>query len=258
MQEVPAAAKKPRKKVLATSGGGKKAAARPKAQQSAGAPQAGSDLGGSGAPSAPAARGARTALLKVFAAAQAASAPAEYARKLRQLFAKSLKTLADERAFAADFALCLDYIIASRAGIEKLTHERLFRCLERFWAVSQKEDERAAGGAREDESSPTDRLLLELIRHLLKGVEAKEKQVRERVMRTLQGCVNSLAYIDDDALYRDIKLRLFGRILDKEPVVRALAIAALANFQDGDDDDDDDSPDVVSCFNDLLKTDSNP
>ncbi|EGW31462.1 chromosome condensation complex Condensin, subunit G [Spathaspora passalidarum NRRL Y-27907] len=82
----------------------------------------------------------------------------------------------------------------------------------------------------EENESPTTMLITYLIHHLLRGIEAKDKTVRYRVVQLLAYLVRYIGEIDNntfEALYSSLNKRLN----DKEPIVRLQAIVAISHFQ---------------------------
>ncbi|CCF58090.1 hypothetical protein KAFR_0D04420 [Kazachstania africana CBS 2517] len=69
------------------------------------------------------------------------------------------------------------------------------------------------------------------IRHILRGVESKDKNVRYRVLQLLVIIMDNLGEIDED-LYNLLMWSLSRRIFDKEASVRIQAVFCLTKFQD--------------------------
>ncbi|KAJ1653164.1 chromosome condensation complex Condensin, subunit G [Dispira simplex] len=87
----------------------------------------------------------------------------------------------------------------------------------------------------DEEDTLTSRFIEFLMHHLLKGFNAKDKAVRQRVCQLVALCVNSLGEIDEE-LYQELKVRLFERIHDKEPAIRVQAVVALCRLQNGEEE----------------------
>ncbi|CAK7901158.1 condensin complex subunit 3 [[Candida] anglica] len=82
----------------------------------------------------------------------------------------------------------------------------------------------------EEEDSPTGRFVDYLLRHLLRGIQAKDKQVRYRVVQLLAYLVNNIGEIDEE-LFTALQWSLNRRLYDKEANVRLQAIVAISRFQ---------------------------
>ncbi|SCU98543.1 LAFA_0G18646g1_1 [Lachancea sp. 'fantastica'] len=77
------------------------------------------------------------------------------------------------------------------------------------------------------------RFVDQFIRHILRGVESREKNVRYRVAQLLAVIMDNIGEIDED-LYKLIMWSFEKRLFDKEPPVRIQAIFCLTKFQDED------------------------
>lgn len=76
-----------------------------------------------------------------------------------------------------------------------------------------------------------------LIKHILRGLESKEKIVRFRVVQLLAIIVNNLTEMDN-SLYETIMWAMEKRLYDREPSVRVQAIFCLTRFQDDEEESD--------------------
>ena len=97
-----------------------------------------------------------------------------------------------------------------------------------------------------EESLAAGRFVEMVLRHLLKGIDAKEKFVRLRVCQLIALAMNSMGEIEyaltlgflvngSDDLFDDLRDRLGKRTRDRESSVRVQAVIALARFQSSDD-----------------------
>jgi condensin complex subunit 3 len=100
-----------------------------------------------------------------------------------------------------------------------------------------------------EESLAAGRFVEMFLRHLLKGIDAKEKFVRLRVCQLIALAMNSMGEIEyvppsrlgflvngSDDLFDDLRDRLGKRTRDRESSVRVQAVIALARFQSSDDE----------------------
>lgn len=74
-----------------------------------------------------------------------------------------------------------------------------------------------------------------LIRHFLRGIELRYKEVRYRVVQLLAYLVNYITEIDEQ-LFKALRFLLNRRLHDREPVVRIQAVVAISRFQYFHDD----------------------
>lgn len=85
-----------------------------------------------------------------------------------------------------------------------------------------------------DEGEPLESVSSEfvdnLIRHLLRGIESKFKDVRYRVVQLLAYLVNYITEIDE-LLFKALRYSLHRRLHDREPIVRIQAVVAISRFQ---------------------------
>ncbi|KAK9241367.1 nuclear condensing complex subunit [Lipomyces kononenkoae] len=93
----------------------------------------------------------------------------------------------------------------------------------------------------DDEVEPTgttdSRFVEFVLKHLLKGIDAKSKIVRYRVCQLLASIVQSVGEIDDD-LFQDLRSAFVRRLQDKESSVRVQAVIGLSRLQATDDEDE--------------------
>lgn len=82
----------------------------------------------------------------------------------------------------------------------------------------------------DDEDTCEDIFITMLINHLLRGIKAKDKNVRYRVVQILAYLVYYIGELDHDT-FQALYTSLSERIHDREPYVRIQAIVALSRFQ---------------------------
>lgn len=81
-----------------------------------------------------------------------------------------------------------------------------------------------------EEETPAGRFVDYLLRHLLRGIQAKDKNVRYRVVQLLAYIVNYIGEIDEE-LFKALHWSLNRRLFDKEANVRIQAVVAISSFQ---------------------------
>ncbi|KAJ2737524.1 chromosome condensation complex Condensin, subunit G [Coemansia sp. Cherry 401B] len=166
------------------------------------------------------------------------------------------ESLTGEDAFNKEFIRNLNKIL----GIKKRepSAEKVVKLVATFVQVSYEKDMHAhakrkakpdgdndtddvfgdRGGENEDADMDTasSRFAELLIKYLLQGFQAKEKQIRMRCCQIVAMSVTSLGEIDEE-LYFDLVKRLTERIRDKEAAIRVHAAIALSKLQSGEDSD---------------------
>ncbi|CAG8544549.1 9035_t:CDS:10 [Paraglomus brasilianum] len=108
----------------------------------------------------------------------------------------------------------------------------------------------------DDEGTLSSRLVQELAKYLLKGIEAKERLIRLRICQLLGHCAYALDSIND-SLYNKMRKKLADRIHDKDTGVRVQAVVALSKFQAGCDVENGDSREITDKLLDVLQYDPN-
>ncbi|KAH3682428.1 hypothetical protein WICPIJ_006614 [Wickerhamomyces pijperi] len=93
------------------------------------------------------------------------------------------------------------------------------------------EEEDKDEDSEEQEDNVFTRLVTGFITHLLYGIEAKDKNVRYRIVQLLDYTMLGLGEIDND-LYEKLTYALNERLKDKEPYIRIKALHCIARFQE--------------------------
>lgn len=83
----------------------------------------------------------------------------------------------------------------------------------------------------DNEDSPANRVAEYILRHLLRGLQAKDKNVRYRVVQLIAYLVIFVGEIDIE-LFKALRWSLNRRIYDKEPTIRIQAVVAMSRFQE--------------------------
>lgn len=92
----------------------------------------------------------------------------------------------------------------------------------------------------EEESTVASRFCEALIRHVLRGTQAKDRHVRFRCCHILSTVINSLSDIDDD-LFEDLRDSMFARSYDKDASTRLKAVLALCRIQSSAEEGEEES-----------------
>lgn len=149
-----------------------------------------------------------------------------------------------ENSFLLKFVKLINKILPLKKG-EQVADRIAKFCSNFVSSLFKDETTRRNEGHREPSDSVEDASYLSefldyLVRHLLRGIQAKDKNVRYRVVQLLAYIVNYIGEIDED-LFKALHWSLNRRLNDKEPNVRIQAVVALSSFQYINMDDNPDS-----------------
>lgn len=142
-----------------------------------------------------------------------------------------------EDGFTLKFTRLINKILRLKKGEQ--VADRIAKFCSLFVATMQKEEasnkEQSASDESESDSDDLDetsasKFVDYLIHHLLRGILAKDKNVRYRVVQLLAYLVNYITEIDEE-LFEALHFSLSRRLHDKEPTVRIQAIVAISRFQ---------------------------
>lgn len=141
-----------------------------------------------------------------------------------------------EEAFNFRFIKLISKILKMRKGVPAADRIAKF-CSVVVATILQEETEnptpRPNGDISEDGEeleSVSSEFVDSLIRHLLRGIESKFKEVRYRVVQLLAYLVNYITEIDE-LLFKALRYSLNRRLYDREPIVRIQAVVAISRFQ---------------------------
>ncbi|RIB03229.1 nuclear condensing complex subunit [Gigaspora rosea] len=165
--------------------------------------------------------------------------------------------LDNEQAFNAEFIRNLNKILPVKKG--QPNAERVMKFVASFVAFSCEKDKELLNNQNDNttdyedddyEDTLSSRFAECLIQHLLKGIEANDKNIRLRVCHLIAHLIGCLGSIDDD-LYERLNVELTKRLLDKEAGVRVKAVLACSKLQG----DDDHGKYVIEKFIGMLRND---
>ncbi|SCU91688.1 LADA_0F11430g1_1 [Lachancea dasiensis] len=115
----------------------------------------------------------------------------------------------------------------------EIVGDRIVRLVAGFVA-SLENDLETQKESREEHSKQDEvfsRFVNQFVRHILRGIESRDKNVRYRVTQLLAVIMDNIGEIDED-LYNLIMWSFQKRVYDKEPFVRIQSIFCLTKFQD--------------------------
>lgn len=141
-----------------------------------------------------------------------------------------------EEAFNFRFIKLISKILKLRKGVPAADRIAKF-CSVVVATILSEESENPTARPNGDYSEDGDELesvssefVDNLIRHLLRGIESKFKEVRYRVVQLLAYLVNYITEIDE-LLFKALRFSLNRRLHDREPIVRIQAVVAISRFQ---------------------------
>ncbi|WVQ85926.1 hypothetical protein IAT38_008094 [Cryptococcus sp. DSM 104549] len=142
-----------------------------------------------------------------------------------------------EKAFTTLFVDMVNRVLPVKKGVS--VADRVVKFVAGYVAYGTEQDaaNKPEGEEEEEEETYSSRFVIKLLRHLLAGMEAKDKNVRFRVTLLTVSMINGLGEMDDD-LYILLRKSLLERVRDKEASVRVQATLGLAKLQSGEDVDD--------------------
>ena len=194
---------------------------------------------------------------------------------------KKIQLKASQQGYSDAFNYWFNKLVTSILPLKKneVVGDRIVKLIAAFIASLDKENEilrneraKAAEQNRADSDSSTDqendddsaltekekmttKFIDVFIRHILRGIESKDKNVRFRVMQSLVVIMDNIGEIDVN-LYNLLLWSLNKRIYDKEPMVRIQAVFCLTKLQtDGDDDEDMEENKATDTLMQLIQND---
>ncbi|CAE6436074.1 unnamed protein product [Rhizoctonia solani] len=149
--------------------------------------------------------------------------------------------LTGEKGFQLMFARMVNNVLPIKKGISNA--DRVIRFIGSFVkyitdkAAQQKakdSEENEADSDEEDDDTPASRFVTYLLKYVLQGFMAKDKNVRYRCVHITAEMISGLGEIDED-IYESLRSSLLERAQDKETFVRLQAAIALAKLARGED-----------------------
>ncbi|EAL23115.1 hypothetical protein CNBA6400 [Cryptococcus deneoformans B-3501A] len=187
-----------------------------------------------------------------------------YLRKIHEQCASIVEEMSDDRikltgekAFNNIFFDMVNRVLTVKKGVA--VADRVVKFVANYVsyctgtdAANKHEDE----DDEEEADTPASRFVVRLLRHLLGGIEAKDKNVRFRVTLMIVSMINGLGEMDDD-LYILLRKSLLDRSRDKEASVRVQAALGLSKLQSGEEEEDleEGQEPLVDVLLDLLRYD---
>ncbi|KAF8605217.1 hypothetical protein BDV93DRAFT_543748 [Ceratobasidium sp. AG-I] len=169
--------------------------------------------------------------------------------------------LTGEKAFQVAFAKMVNNILPIKKGVSNA--DKVVKFIGAFvkYITDKAATQKAENGDDEDsddDDTPASRFVTYLLKYLLQGFMAKDKNVRYRSVHITAEMVSGLGEIDDD-IYESLRSSLLERAQDKETFARLQAAIALAKLQRGEDEQNEERDVYLSdVLIEMLQFDSAP
>ncbi|KAG0668341.1 chromosome condensation complex Condensin, subunit G [Maudiozyma exigua] len=177
---------------------------------------------------------------------------------------KKIQTKASQQGYSDAFNYWFNKLVTRILPLKKneIIGDRIVKLIAAFIASLDKENEMLSNQRLDKSNSPqsgedenidnedslsekekmTTKFIDGFIRHILRGAETKDKNVRFRVMQLLVVIMDNIGEIDIN-LYNLLMWSLKKRIYDKEPIVRIQAVFCLTKLQTDIENDNDENND---------------
>lgn len=119
------------------------------------------------------------------------------------------------------------------------------------------DDESDASDSEHEKESISCEFIDCLVRHLLRGIESKFRDVRFRIVQLLAYLVSHITEMDEQ-LFTALKYSLNRRLYDRESSVRIQALVAISRFQYFEDSDSNQISQATKSLLNALKHDESP
>ncbi|KAA1474990.1 ARM repeat-containing protein [Dentipellis sp. KUC8613] len=166
--------------------------------------------------------------------------------------------LVGERAFEDGFIEMINRVLVIKKGTT--VADRIVKFVGGYikFLNAKVAEERAKQEEDEDEQEETtaSRFTARLLKHFLKGFEAKDKNVRYRVVHFAAEMMSHLGEVEE-ATYELLRAALMERVRDKEPTVRVQAVIALSKLcgTENPDDIEEGEPTALEVLEGILAYD---
>lgn len=176
---------------------------------------------------------------------------------------KKIQAKAIDRGYESAFNYWFSMLVTKILPLRKSepVGNRLVKLVAAFVASLDRELEIAKNNKNEEldpeHSEIYSRFVDLFVRHILRGIESKDKNVRYRVVQLLAAIMDNIGEIDE-SLYNLLTWSLNKRIYDKEPNVRIQAVFCLTKFQEDDEKEireQDDPEDAIHKLMSLIQND---
>ncbi|KAG9019330.1 hypothetical protein FRB90_003736, partial [Tulasnella sp. 427] len=183
----------------------------------------------------------------------------EQAAQVTQALAKGKGVqLIGEAAFTKAFIAMVNRILPIKKGVSQADKSIKFVAAFVRYTSEKATEEKGKDDAAEEDDTTASRFIALLVKHLLRGFQAKDKNVRLRVLQCIAEMMSSVGEMDED-LYLALQAALLERIRDKEAPLRVQAVIALAKLQpENPEEVEDDEQSISEVLADVLQHDPSP
>lgn len=173
---------------------------------------------------------------------------------------KKIRSKAVSQGYESAFTYWFNTLVTKILPLKKseIVGDRIVRLVAGFFASLDREIEILRENGQKDEGLHEEafsRFVDQFVRHILRGVESKDKNVRYRVVQILATMMDNIGELDE-SLYNLIAWSLNKRIYDKEPHVRMQAVFCLTKFQDEESTDGESVDDPTQTLIKVVQNDA--
>ncbi|KAG8963687.1 hypothetical protein FRC00_005396 [Tulasnella sp. 408] len=166
--------------------------------------------------------------------------------------------LTGEAAFNKAFISMVNRILPIKKGVSQADKSIKFVAAFVRYTSEKAAEEKEKNGETDEDETTASRFAALLVKHLLRGFQAKDKNVRLRVLQCVAEMISSVGEMEED-LYLALRSALLERIRDKETPVRVQAVIALAKLQgDNPEEMEEEEQSVSEVLVDVLQYDPSP
>lgn len=168
---------------------------------------------------------------------------------------KKIQSKAVSQGYESAFNYWFNTLVTKILPLKKteIIGDRIVKLIAAFVASLDRELDIARNDKNTDETQREEvfsRFVDQFVRHILRGVESKDKNVRYRVVQLLAVIMDNIGELDE-SLYNLLTWSLGKRVYDKEPNVRIQTVFCLTKFQD--EDAEEGEVDTESATQTLMK-----
>ncbi|KIJ25339.1 hypothetical protein M422DRAFT_38823 [Sphaerobolus stellatus SS14] len=143
--------------------------------------------------------------------------------------------LVGERAFEIAFIDMVNHVLQVKKGVS--VADRVVKFIGGYVGFLNEKASQDKTDEDQDDDDMASRFVARLMKHLIKGFLAKDKNVRYRILQMVSELIFHLGEIDDE-VYAVLRACLLDRTKDKEPFVRVQAAIALSKLAGSESPDD--------------------
>ncbi|QLG71993.1 hypothetical protein HG535_0C03460 [Zygotorulaspora mrakii] len=174
---------------------------------------------------------------------------------------KKIQEKAVSQGYEAAFNYWFNAVVSKVLPLRKneVIGDRIVKLVAAFIASRERDLNRDEADMKQEETSEAEdvfmRFMDQFIRHILRGIESKDKNVRYRVVHFLAMIMDNIGELDE-SLYNTLVWSLKKRIYDKEANVRMQVVFCLTKFQDDETiEDDNNTKDATKMLISLVQND---